>query len=86
VRDSQDSNEGTIDEMPNSGEKELIESTSSRKTDHQVEGWGCYPTVNNSDPDLFLSKRTSGTKTEKIVRERRFSNWRNLGFISRGGS
>ena len=86
MRDSQDSKEGTIDEMPNSGEKELIESTSSRKTDHQVEGWGCYPTVNNSDPDLFLSKRTSGTKTEKRLRERRFSNWRNLGFISRGGS
>jgi len=27
---------GTLDEMPNNGEKELIESTSSRKTEHQV--------------------------------------------------
>ncbi|KRY62225.1 hypothetical protein T4D_7626, partial [Trichinella pseudospiralis] len=29
---------GTLDEMPNSGERELVESTSSRKTGHQVEG------------------------------------------------
>ena len=29
---------GTLDEMSNSGEKELIESTSCRKTGHQVEG------------------------------------------------
>ena len=38
VRDSQNSKEGTLDEMPNSEEKELEESTSSRKTGHQVEG------------------------------------------------
>ena len=36
VRDSQDSKGGTLDEMPNSGERELVESTSSRKTGHQV--------------------------------------------------
>jgi hypothetical protein len=36
VRDSQDSNGGTSDEMPNSGERDLIEPTSSRKTGHQV--------------------------------------------------
>ena len=45
-----------------SGERKLVESTSSRKTGHQVEGWGCHPTVKNSDPELFLSERTSGTK------------------------
>jgi hypothetical protein len=38
MRDFQDS-----DEMPNSGERKLIESTSSRKTEHQVEGQGCHP-------------------------------------------
>jgi hypothetical protein len=27
---------GTLDEMPDSKERELIETTSSRKTDHQV--------------------------------------------------
>ena len=36
VRDSQDSKGGTLDEMPNSRERELIEPTSSRKTGHQV--------------------------------------------------
>ena len=36
VRDSQDSKGGTLDEMPNSRERELIEPTSNRKTGHQV--------------------------------------------------
>jgi hypothetical protein len=49
VRDSQDSNGGTLDKMPYSGERELVEYTSSRKIGHQVEGWGCHPTVKNSD-------------------------------------
>jgi hypothetical protein len=39
VRDTQDSKWGTLDEMHNSGEKELAESTSSRKAGHQVEEW-----------------------------------------------
>jgi hypothetical protein len=34
MRGSQDSKEGTLDEMLYSGEKELIEPTSSRKTGH----------------------------------------------------
>ena len=38
-----------------SGEREVIESTSSRKTGHPVEGWYCYPTVKYSNPELFLS-------------------------------
>ena len=36
VRDSQDSKGGTLDEMPNIGERELIEPTSSRKSGLQV--------------------------------------------------
>jgi hypothetical protein len=52
MRDSQESN----DEMPYSAERELVEPTSSRKTGHQVEGWGCHPIVKNSDPELFLPK------------------------------
>jgi hypothetical protein len=36
VRDSKNSNEGTLDEMPYSGERELVEPTSSRKRRHQV--------------------------------------------------
>jgi hypothetical protein len=83
VRDSQNTKEGTLDKMTNSGERELVESTSSRKTGHQVEGWGFHPTVKNSDPELFLSKRTAGTKMEKRLRERRSSDQSNLGSISR---
>jgi hypothetical protein len=36
VRDSQGSKRWTLDEMPDSRERELIEATSSRKTGHQV--------------------------------------------------
>ena len=86
MRDSQDSEGGTLDEMSNSGERELVESTSSQKPGCQVERWGCYPTVKTSDPELLLSKRTAGTKMEKRPRERQSSDLLNLGFISRGGS
>jgi hypothetical protein len=65
VRDSQDSKGGALDEMLNGEERELVESTSCRKTGHQVEGWGCHPSVKNSDPELFMSKRTAGTKMER---------------------
>ena len=36
VRDSQASKGGTLNEMPYSGERKLVEPTSSRKTGHQV--------------------------------------------------
>jgi len=29
-----------------------------------MDGWGCHPIIKNSDPELFLSKRTAGTKME----------------------
>ena len=61
-------------------------STSSRKTGHKVEGWSCHPTVKNSDPELFLSKRTAETKMEKRLWERRSSDQPKLEPISRGGS
>jgi hypothetical protein len=64
----------------------LIESTSSRKTSHQVERWGCHPKVKNSDPELFLIKRIAGTKVKKRLRERLSSDWPKLGSISRGVS
>jgi len=86
VRDTQDSEGGTLDEMPKSGERELVESTFSKKTGNQVEGWGCYLSFKNSDPELFLSKRTTRTKMEKGLRESRASDWPNLGSSSRGGS
>jgi hypothetical protein len=36
VRDSQDSKGGSLEEMPESRERELIEPTSSKKAGHQV--------------------------------------------------
>jgi hypothetical protein len=54
-----------FDEIPYRGERELVESTSSRKTGHQVEGWGCHPTVRKSEPELFL-KELQGQKGEEI--------------------
>ena len=56
--------------MSNSGEREQVESTSSRKTGYQVERLGCQ----NTDPKLFLSKRTAWTKMEKRLREKRTSD------------
>jgi hypothetical protein len=86
VRDTQDSEGGPLDEMPNSKKRELVESTSSRRTGHQVEGWGCHPSFKNSDPELFLSERTAETKMEKRLRERSSSNQAKLISNSRVGS
>jgi hypothetical protein len=72
MRDFQDSKRGTLDEMANNGERELVEFTSSRKTEHQVEGWGCYPIVKISNLEMFLPKTTAGTKMEKRLREKRY--------------
>jgi hypothetical protein len=36
MRKSQDSKGWTLDEMPNSGEREFVKSTSNRKTGHQI--------------------------------------------------
>jgi hypothetical protein len=84
VRDSQDSKGETLDEIPYSGERKLVEPTFSGKTGHQVEGWGCHPTVKNSDPELFLSERTARTKMEMRLRERRSSDRSKLRASSRG--
>ena len=51
-----------------------------------MEGWGCYPTVKNSDLELSLSERTAGTKMEKRLREKRSGDRPNLRSISREGS
>ena len=49
VRDSQDSKKGTLDEMPVSREKELMEPTCSRKTGYQMkEGEASHS--HSSDP------------------------------------
>jgi hypothetical protein len=58
--DSQDSKGGTLDEMLYSVERKLVESTFSRKTWHQVEGWGCHSIVKNSDQNC---SKNCGDKT-----------------------
>jgi hypothetical protein len=45
VRDFQDSNGNTLDEVPNIKERELIKFIYIRKTRHQVEGRDCHSTV-----------------------------------------
>ena len=48
VRDSQESKGETLDEMPDSRERELIEPTPSKKTGHQVREGASHS--HNSDP------------------------------------
>jgi hypothetical protein len=60
--------------MSYNGEGKLVEPICSRKTGHQVEGWGYHPTVKSLDPEWFLFKRTIGTKMERLLRERRSSD------------
>ena len=67
------------------GEGERVEYTSSGETGHQMEGWGCYPTVKSSEGELFLSEGMTGTKVEKSMRESRSNDRPKLGFSSRGG-
>jgi len=85
VRDFQDTKEGAQGKMLNNWERELLESTTRRKTGHQMAGWGSHPTVKNSDPELFLSKKTTGT-LEKLMRKRKSNDPPNLGSIGTGGS
>lgn len=86
MRESQDTKGGTIDEMTNNGEREHVESTYSIMTGHYMDGWDCHPKVKHSDPELFLSNRTSETKKEKRLRGRRFSDQNKLGSFSWGVS
>ena len=64
VRDSQVSRGGHLDEMPYSGERELVEPTSRRKTEHQMRG-GVPSHSQNSNPELFLSEITAGMEMDR---------------------
>jgi hypothetical protein len=45
-----------------------------------------HPIVKNSDSELLLSERTTGTKMEKSLKEKQSSHQPKLGSISREGS
>jgi hypothetical protein len=79
VRDSQDSKGKTLDEMPYSRERELVESISRRKTGHQIQGWGWHSRAKTSDAEFFLSERTAGITMEKRLKQKSFSDWPKLG-------
>jgi hypothetical protein len=49
-RQTQEVGAGTLDEMPYSEERELVESTSRRNTGHQVRNGVIIPKVKNFDP------------------------------------
>jgi hypothetical protein len=69
VRDSQESESGTLDKMPNSGEKKILESTSSRKTGHHMEGWSSHPTVKRG-VGMGWGEHTLGDKWEEEWNEK----------------
>ena len=54
MRDSQDSKERTLDEMPDSRERALIEPSSSKKTGHQVREGHYHPTVKPLTHNCFF--------------------------------
>ena len=75
MRDFQDSKGGTLDEMCYTGERELIEPTSS--TGHQMRDGVAIP-QSKTLTQFLLSDRTAGRKMEKNLRKRRSSdrpNW-----------
>jgi hypothetical protein len=60
VRDSQESKGGTLDETPNSRERELIEPTPAGRL--QVKKWGCHPTVTSLIHNCSCLKELQGWK------------------------
>jgi hypothetical protein len=54
----------TLAKMPNSGDMESEETTSSSQMGSWVEEWGHQPTYKVFYPKLVLSKRNAGTKME----------------------
>jgi hypothetical protein len=69
VRDSQDSKRGTLDEMPYSGERKLVEPTSSRDR-ASSEGKVAIPRSKTLNPNCSCLKELQGWRPRK----RRYSS------------
>ena len=65
VRASQDSKGGTLDEMPDSRERELIEPISSRKTGHQVRDRVAIPQLKTLTQNCSCLKELQGQKWKR---------------------
>ena len=68
MRDSQDSKGGTLDEMSDNRERELIEPTSSRKTGHQVREGFAIP-QSKLTHNCSRLKKITGMEMERILRK-----------------
>ena len=70
VRDSQDSKGGTLDETPYSVSTVGMCRVDLQQKDRASSGeMGFHPTIKSSDPEVFLSKRTAGTKMDETERK-----------------
>ena len=68
MRDSQNSKGRTLDETPNSRERDLIQTTSSRKTGHQMRE-EVLSHSHNCDSYLFLYERITGMEMKRSLRK-----------------
>ena len=60
--ESQDSKEGTIDEMPYNGKRDTCRSHLHQKARASREEWGCYPTVKTLTHNCSCLKELQGWK------------------------
>ena len=70
LKDSQDSKGGTLYEMPYSRERELLESTTNRKTKHQVRDGITIPQQKTVTQNCSCLKELQGQKNGKDPKEK----------------
>jgi hypothetical protein len=71
VRDCQDSNGGTLEELPNSRERELVEATSSRKIGHCWIHGAAIPQSKTLAQNCSCLKEPQGQKQNKTKQEQK---------------
>ena len=81
MEDVQDSKGGNLDEMPYNGEREIVKTFASRKTSSGGTG---LPSHSQKLTEIVPVQKNGGTKMERRLRERSFSDLPKLEFILRG--